>query len=218
MISELPEVVLTEKELHRQSKELLLEQAQRDAATEARRVVLRREFAEMYREMHSDPRSFLGNSTRKHVVEIAALVKQTSAKTMLDYGSGKGMQYLSSRVHEYWGVALPYCYDPGVRGLHKKPKGRFDVVVCVDVLEHIPELLIEETAAELFGYARKGLYAHVALSPAHKMLPDGRNAHVTLKPRDWWERVFAEQMRKRKIHMYKLTFDAGVGDKEDDDD
>jgi hypothetical protein len=41
---------------------------------------------------------------------------------LLDYGSGKGYQYLARRYHERWGGLLPHCYDIGVQQLSPSPR------------------------------------------------------------------------------------------------
>lgn len=43
---------------------------------------------------------------------------------------------------------------------------------------------------ELFGYARRFVFANVACFPAGKRLPNGQNAHCTVKPVKWWRREF----------------------------
>jgi hypothetical protein len=61
------------------------------------------------------------------------------------------------------------------------PEGRFDGVVCTDVLEHCPEEDLPWIVGELFGYARLFVFANVACYPAAKKLPNGENAHCTIR-------------------------------------
>ena len=144
----------------------------------------------LYRQSHRNPKRFLGYTTKMYVEPIKSLIEATGAKTLLDYGSEKGYQYLRRRVHEQWGGILPHCYDPGVVGLAEKPEGTFDGVICCDVMEHIPEALVDTTVAELFSYAKKFVLLGISVVSSHKSLADGTNAHCTVREPAWWmERI-----------------------------
>lgn len=138
-----------------------------------------------YREMHSKG-NFQGFTTTLFQEQIADLVRQHDAKTLLDYGSGKGHQYLVLRVQDAWGGILPHCYDPGIPGMDVLPNGKFDGVICTDVLEHIPESEIDMNLWRLFAYANSFLLLTVCTRSARKTLPNGENCHVTVRPMEWW--------------------------------
>jgi hypothetical protein len=57
------------------------------------------------------------------------------------------------------------------------------------VLEHIPEDDMEWVVAELFRYATRFVFANIACYPAHRVLPNGANAHCTVRPAKWWRRL-----------------------------
>lgn len=143
-----------------------------------------------YVEMHKKGH-FPGHSTEKNSEIIKGLIEKYGAKTLLDYGCGKGAQYTELKLHEAWGVPMPRLYDPAVPGLDKPIGGfeSFDGVICNDVLEHLEG---EELRAAIFNAtlrAVKFCFFSIAMFPAKKTLPDGRNAHVTLQSRDWWTGV-----------------------------
>ena len=152
------------------------------------------DYAKVYGEMHAArPKAFSGFSIKHHVDAIAGLVAEIEPTRLLDYGSGKGYQYLALRVHERWGGMVPHCYDPGVRQLREKPEGQFQGVICTDVMEHIEEKDVSGILADIFGFvdleARAFVYFCIACRPAkRKRLPDGRDVHVTIKPPAWWNR------------------------------
>lgn len=110
---------------------------------------------------------------------------------LLDYGSGKGYQYLRDRMHMEWGGALPWCYDPGVMQLGQRPDKQFHGVFCLDVMEHIePEDLsdvIRDCVQYVDGQPGSFVYFHTCCRMASKHFPDGRNLHRTVMPSDWWE-------------------------------
>ena len=101
----------------------------------------------------------------------------------LDLGSAGTFDSLQ----DYWGVEQITCYDPAHAPFQILPEGPFDGVICTDVLEHCPEEDLPWILDELFSLAGKFVYANVACYPANKNLPDGENAHCTLRPPAWWE-------------------------------
>lgn len=141
---------------------------------------------EQYRAMHQSHKMFRGNSIKGHLEAIADLVKKHQPVSLLDYGSGKGLQYEELKLHERWGGLKPTCYDPGYEPLSKKPGGEFDGVICTDVAEHVPESAVDEFLRDVIGYARKFAFFCIFTQPARKFLPDGRNVHLTVQPPEWW--------------------------------
>jgi SAM-dependent methyltransferase len=164
------------------------------------------ELQAMYRRMHQKGEEFLGTSPehtfpgfsiRTQLGRIKALVERTGADTILDYGCGKGQQYepheikddsgeISPSVIDYWGIGEVVCYDPCYEPYSKLPEGKFDGVICTDVLEHCPEQDLPWIIEELFSYATRFVFANVACFPARKRLPNGENAHCTIQPVAWW--------------------------------
>ena len=142
--------------------------------------------------------TFAGQSLPRHATAIKALIDAHAARTILDYGSGKGRQYQPLKVQlpdgrefpsipAYWNVEAITCYDPGYEPHSRLPQGKFDGVLCTDVLEHCPQDDLEWIVGELFGYARKFVYANVACYPAIKRLANGENAHCTVQSTAWWK-------------------------------
>ncbi len=169
------------------------------------------DYAAAYTKMHEDaPKLFAGNSIKVHVQAIAELVRMVRPANLLDYGSGKGYQYLAKRVHEEWGGLLPFCYDVGVRQLADRPKGPFSGIICTDVMEHIEEGDVDAILTDIFQLVAPGeafVYLAVACRPSKKTLPDGRDAHLTIKPPAWWNKKLERFARPGLI--IKAVFDEG---------
>lgn len=163
------------------------------------------DYAEQYGAMHAKGKYFPGYSIQPYVDAIARLVVEHGpVERLLDFGSGRGLQYLKRRVHEQWGGILPHCYDIGVRGLDELPEGRFDGVLCTDVLEHIERADIPATLDLLLDRADAFLFAVISCRPTRKKLPDGRDVHVTIEPPSWWaSQIHAAGIRKgdRAVHV-----------------
>lgn len=140
---------------------------------------------------------FRGGSLYKHRPEIEKLLKETDCKTLLDYGSGKG------QLHQEQPFNVKFTlYDPAVKGINVLPSGKFDAVICTDVLEHIPAEELDESLENIFSRAEKLVYLSISTKPANKILPNGLNAHVTVKPKTWWlEKLANYHAPKVSIHF-----------------
>jgi hypothetical protein len=183
------------------------------------------ELAALYARMHVEgetrlgiapQETFPGHSLLPHVQRIKRLIEATGAKTILDYGAGKGLQYRPQRividgrqvadgVAEYWDVDEVRCYDPGYGPHSDLPSGKFDGVVCTDVLEHCPEEDLAWIVGEIFDYARRFVYLNVACFPARKTLPSGENAHVTVREPQWWQALVAAGAVRHPEVVWELS-------------
>lgn len=142
------------------------------------------ELLEQYRDLHRHG-AFHGTSLAPHIPRVRQLCeKYGPVRTILDYGSGKGICYDDGLVT--WPAEVVRLYDPAVPELSEVPSGLYDGVVCTDVAEHLPEDEIDGFLKTLFGHARKFVFLTVCTRPARKNLPDGRNCHLTVKPIEWW--------------------------------
>lgn len=108
----------------------------------------------------------------------AQMVEASGYKDVLDYGCGKGAlaKHLSFPIKEY---------DPGIEEKSELP-GPADFIVCTDVLEHVEPECLDGVLLHIKELARKRVFFSVATRPAHKELPDGRNAHLIIQSTDWW--------------------------------
>lgn len=61
------------------------------------------------------------------------------------------------------------------------------IVVCTDVLEHIEPACLDEVINHMRALMRVAGYFVIATRPDEsKLLSDGRNPHLIIKPGDWW--------------------------------
>lgn len=166
---------------------------------------MKTDYAAAYGQLHAKGKYFPGNSIGPYVDSIAALVEQHNPASLLDYGCGRGLQYLKRRVHERWGGLLPHCYDIGVNGLNEKPEGQFGGVICTDMMEHIDTPDVPAILSELLGFVEPGgfLFLGISCRPTKKKLPDGRDVHLTIQPPSWWidQINIARSHDRRNIHV-----------------
>lgn len=182
------------------------------------------ELTQLYRDMHQkgDPLSetpaketFDGRSLLPHAQAVSQAVEEFQLKTLLDYGCGKATLYDSAELEtpdgkilkglkEIWGVDEITLYDPGYEPHSQLPSGTFDGVICSDVLEHCPEEDLDWIIEELFAFANRYLICTIACYPAKKQLPNGENAHITLKKPGWWIEKIQDTAEKRSVVDYHL--------------
>lgn len=162
------------------------------------------ELLALYRQMHEGGQDEAGIPAEQmfagqSLTPLAAVIKQVidrfRPQTLLDYGAGKGVAYRTpitidgtayDDLAAYWGVEVT-CYDPGYAPYSELPARRFDGVISTDVLEHVPADDLPWVLAEMFAFARLFVFANIASYPALKRLPNGENAHCTVRPKAWWE-------------------------------
>lgn len=184
----------------------------------------------LYREMHATgdrhrnippERTFAGTSLIRQAARIRDIVRHHRARTLLDYGSGKGRQYAPAlietddgRTYEsipaYWAVEDVTCFDPGHPPFSARPNGPFDGVICTDVLEHCPEEDLSWIMDDLFGFTRRFVFANVACYPAKKRLPNGENAHCTVRPPAWWRDLILRAAARHPGVAYRFFFETIV--------
>ena len=125
-----------------------------------------------------------------------------NVKRPIEGGGSKSPQYNS--VYDFLGRPYVKMYDPGIEELSVHPDFPAEMVVCTDVLEHIPAQDIPWFLDELFKLTTKVLHVSIHLGPAVTILPDGRNAHVCVRPRDWWRQEIANA-EARASHFVRTS-------------
>ena len=147
-----------------------------------------------------------GANGGRYAEHVYGLLASFHPETVLDYGCGKGglratvedlikrrrpaqpkLSRNKSGRHRMMGVTMPEwtMYDPSIPGLDSYPEGKFDLVVCTDVLEHVEPQFITSTLDELWKMTGKVALLTFALRESNKTLPDGRNTHLIVEDRDW---------------------------------
>lgn len=149
----------------------------------AKPALISAEYRDLNARLHDENMAY-GVGGAKHAATVLKLVEATKARSVLDYGCGKG----------YLAKSLPFgiCeYDPCIPGKENPPRPA-DLVVCTDVLEHIEPERLNYVLADLRRVTLKVGYFVIHTGPAGKTLADGRNTHLIQHGRDWW----AAQLRE----------------------
>lgn len=132
------------------------------------------------RRLHENPR--YGVASLGYAPLVEALLRLGSCGTLSDYGAGKCN--LRTALEPGLDTIEYLPYDPAFP--EYGPPRQADLVVCIDVLEHVEPELLDACLDELASITHRLALFTVHTGPARKTLSDGRNAHLTQEPASWW--------------------------------
>jgi len=145
--------------------------------------------AERYTEIHRQNPAF-GSSgiecpvRRAFLVELARLQGLGVVTSFFEYGCGKGK--LIEAIRQRFPGSRVEGYDTAVPKYKSYPNERFDVVLCLDVLEHIEPSDISDCLSRLRKSTAKICLLLIDHQLATQWLSKHENSHVNLAPPDWW--------------------------------
>lgn len=129
-----------------------------------------------------------GGAVKGKVFDIECTANDNGCRTILDFGCGFGM--LKEKIGHKFDVTE---YDAGIERKNKLPVGSYDMVVCVDVMEHVEPEFVDETIELLYQYATKVIYVSICCAPSLENFDDGENLHLTVRPPSWWMSLFEKR-------------------------
>lgn len=135
-----------------------------------------------YRDTHA--KRVYGTSSVKYLRFLRPEIQLKAPQSILDYGCGQSLFLDLLELGPEVGL---YRYDPAIPEFSKRPTSRVDLLVNIDVLEHVEESNLDEVLDGMRAACRDAIII-VDTAPARHKLPDGRNAHVCVRPHDWWDR------------------------------
>jgi hypothetical protein len=117
--------------------------------------------------------------------------KEHEIKSVLDYGcGGSDWERLSfdegtaKSAKDFFNLDAVSYYEPA-RGIDQRQK--VDCVSCFDVLEHVFISDVATVLRDILSYAQKLVVINIACYDAKAMLPNGENAHITVRDPMWWK-------------------------------
>ena len=147
------------------------------------------EYLRLQQAMH-EARDNYGVAGSQHAPRVFLASAQIKAKlgqcSVLDYGSGPGSLFRSMRkiFPDIPGVTFNE-YDPVIPGRDREPDPA-ELVFCGDVMEHVEPECVDAVIKHLSDLTKHVLIVAISLVEAHKTMPDGRNAHICIRKKDWW--------------------------------
>lgn len=164
------------------------------------------DYRRMQQHLHENPD--YGVASVHYAPLVAQVLEATGAAELLDYGAGKGRLGMTLREHVNRPLNIHH-YDPAIPQWSAPPAPcRF--VACIDVLEHIEPVLLDNVLDDLRRVtAGVGVFT-VHTGAAVKVLPDGRNAHLIQQPPSWWLPRFMERFDLVTFNRMPQGFWVGV--------
>jgi len=146
------------------------------------------EYKELNKQLHKKRKDYGPGKPNKWLSKVKELKSKYKVKSFLEYGCGKGklIEHLNKTS-----ILPAKGYDPCVKKYSELPEPA-DLVLCVDVLEHVEEDKILSVLKHIESLTNKVCFILVELKESNKTLADGRNAHILIKPKDWWFRTLTE--------------------------
>jgi hypothetical protein len=152
-------------------------------------MVISEAYRDIQRQLHERPDYGVASLLYAH--HVKAVIDHFGLKSVSDYGAGK--RRLKDKLDELGADVAYSAYDPAFPE-YGDPEPA-ELVCCIDVLEHIEPDCLDAVLDELRRITVRIGFLTVHTTPARKTLPDGRNAHLILKPMDWWLPKLAERFK-----------------------
>ena len=137
--------------------------------------------------------AFSDFESRRFRSHIKKIFDKHKIKTVLDYGCGgsdwneTGFDPNSGHsALKYYNIENAFRYEPA-RNIDERAASVADCVLSFDVLEHIFISDVPNVLRDMFSNAKKIVVLNVACYPASARLPNGENAHITVRPPLWWK-------------------------------
>ena len=139
------------------------------------------EYAKQQRELHATGEyGVMGGQYGQLVTQI---IDKMGVTHLLDYGCGSNLSLFKAIDPKN---KLTYqAYDPGTEDFAEPPVPA-QMVCCIDVLEHIEPDYLDSVLDHLCSLTEVIFLCSIHTGPAQKVLSDGRNAHLTQQPLEWW--------------------------------
>lgn len=150
-------------------------------------------------EMHINPR--YGAASGKMASRVQKIVNSERPSSILDYGAGKCLLSKSINSRGAWFAE----YDPCVPEIAELPAGKFHLVCCIDVLEHVEPEYLDDVLASIRSKTARTAFLTIHTGPAGKFLPDGRNAHLIQEGIEWWDEQLHRHFDTVSLEMVKDT-------------
>lgn len=113
--------------------------------------------------------------------------------SLLDYGCGGSDwdtvnfdEETSATAKEFFGIDTVSYYEPA-RDIDERQK--VECVSCFDVLEHVFISDVVTVLRDIFSYAEKLVVINIACYDSAAKLPNGENAHITVRDPMWWKGI-----------------------------
>lgn len=148
----------------------------------------------------------MGAKRKKRATEVIGSLAGLGARSLLDVGAGRGELSAIAQYNDmlYRGVdPVPYlATDEIITGEATRlpfAPFSFDVVACLDVLEHLVEEDIRLALLEMRRVAIRFVFLTASEQPSFYGSPDGKDLHISKRPLAEWQALFEDVFAFSKI-------------------
>jgi SAM-dependent methyltransferase len=177
----------------------------------------------------NNSKNWAGYDVVKYQKHIKNLVDRYQAKTILDYGCGKGLQYVDSLPYgddinpvwttfDKWLGVTVYKYDPCIEAFETLPPAgtKFDGVICSQVLQTIPDQDLPWVSELLQSYTDKFCFVSLNFqkqAKSKKMMYD-REYFVEPRTREFFRQYFKTWPQEKLFWWWKdrMHYDGWIDD------
>ncbi|MHA2101453.1 MAG: hypothetical protein ACW99A_22590 [Candidatus Kariarchaeaceae archaeon] len=146
-------------------------------------INLRQYLIDQYRILHQTLPEYGKTGDGHNLINvIEPVLKKNNIQSVLDYGCGKCTLVDTMYVKGFkYDPAIPY-YNI----LSREAINNVEAIISVDVLEHIPDIMLGEDLQFMKGISDKQIHV-INIQPSFHILPDGMPCHLNIKTLDQWK-------------------------------
>lgn len=167
------------------------------------------EYRNLLEEKHSKWKGMWGGHINTKIKFIYKYALEYDCKSILDYGAGSS-HFINDINKLYPDHSFTINeYEPGRKELAKDPPVS-DMIVCLDVLEHIEPEKLDNVLEHIYNKTNKIMYFSACTVPAHGTFPNGQNLHLIIENKEWWEEKLSKYFTFKdlfdtKAHLWGLA-------------
>lgn len=123
-----------------------------------------------------------GKTSIKLYDMLKKIINDLNISSVLDYGCGKSK--LLDLIKKNSKIKI-FKYDPAIKKYSKLTKNKTDLVICTDVLQHVPLYDLDRVLKEIKS---KGIYIlfYIKCTNHKTKLPNKTYANCTVYDKKWW--------------------------------
>ncbi len=160
-------------------------------------------YKEMNKQLHSDKPEY-GADAQKDAQGVVTFARKSDCRVILDFSCGKGT--LKPAITAIAPDLTVLEFDPAIEGKDTLPSQPVDMIAAMDVMEHIEPEYLTAVLESMCALKPRLVLMKIALTPAQKTLPDGRNAHILLRPAGWWRETLDKYFQVRNCKELPLHY------------